>query len=205
MKFSYQPRRADINYCWKVSEFRYAVNKELGWASINKNNALIYGFIGALGELAGSVIFGIEWDGAMLKKDDFLKYRKIAADLGPFEIKTVHKEVGNLTIKTTDKDFAHCILMRAPDSYEAALQILKGTTPELPPIEMVGYMKVAEAKKIGDWYPDLYVPDKGRWIVNRKKLHSPEELAKFLEHFDKIRKTISFVKSGKVPPFRLKK
>jgi hypothetical protein len=204
MKLTYQPRRADINFCWKVSNFRYDINKDLGWAHSHKNWALIVGFIGALGELAASKMFGIEWGNAMLPTDKYLVCRKTEADLGPFEIKTVHKEVGALKIGKNDKDFARALLMLAPNSYDAGVELVAGKSPMIPPIKLVGYMDVSEVKKVGTWHPEPQDSKKGKWVVLRKNLKDPNELSKFLEHFDQKRKTKNlWIKSGKVPPFRL--
>lgn len=204
MNLTYQPRRADINYCWKVSKFRYAVNKDLGWASPHENFSLINGFIGALGELAASNIFGIVWDGAMLKKDVYLDWRKKKADLGPFEIKTNSTPGGNLKIGPNDKDFANALLMYAPGSYDAGVELLKDKSPMIPPIKLLGYLKVAEAKKVGDWYPDKQNSKKGKWVIKRNLLKDPAELSKFIDNFNKMRLKGLEVQSGKVPLFRLK-
>lgn len=203
MKLTYQPTRTDIDYCWKVSNFRYNVNRDLGWTHSLKNWNLVVGFIGAIGELAASKIFGIEWEGAMLSKDDYLSWRKTRADLGPFEIKTVHKEVGNLQIGKNDKDFAKALLMLAPNSYAVGNELIRDKTPMCPPVKLVGYLDVAIAKQTGKWNPDSRDPKKGKWVVHRNHLKDPNELAKLLEHFDQKRKISPYIKSGKIPSFRL--
>lgn len=203
MKFSYQPRTTDVNYCWKVSKFRYDVNKDLGWASKSKdplviNDILIYGFIGALGELAVSKIFGIEWDGAMLQKDSYINWRKVKADLGPFEVKTISTAGGKLLIKQNDKDFAVGILMYAPESHAAGVDIVNGKPPAVQAIQMIGCLSVAEAKKIGKWESE-------KWVVDRKNLKAPKTLEKLWAHFNEKRKVDAVYKCGTVPDFRLTK
>lgn len=201
MKLFYQPRITDVNYCWKVSKFRYDVNKDLGWASKSKdplviNDILIYGFIGALGELAVSKIFGIEWNGAMLNRDDYLAWRGRKADLGPFEVKTVSTAGGLLQIKPNDKDFAVGILMYAPDSHQAGVDITNNKSPAVQAIRMVGCLPVAKAKKLGDW-------QSGKWVVARKHMQTPNTLEKLYDHFNEKRKINVSYKCGSVPEFRL--
>lgn len=201
MKLSYQPRITDVNYCWKVSKFRYEVNKDLGWASKSTDNLvindiLIYGFIGALGELAVSKIFGIEWDGAMLNRDDYLVWRGTKADLGPFEVKTVSTAGGLLQIKPNDKDFAVGILMYAPDSHQAGVDITNKKSPAVQAIRIVGCLPVAKAKKVGNWAS-------GKWAVAKKDLQPPSTLEKLCNHFNEKRLKSTKYKCTTVPEFRL--
>lgn len=201
MRFNYQPRQTDVNYCWKVSKFRFDVNKELGWATKSTdplaiNDALICGFIGALGELAVSKIFGIEWDGAMLNKDAYLVWRQTKADLGPFEIKTVSTPGGLLQVKPTDKDFALGILVYAPDSRKAGIAIINKEPPIVPALQIIGCLPVFHAKKIGYWAS-------GRWTVARKFMKPPKTLEKLMKHFDEKRKTNTIYSTDTVPPFKL--
>ena len=208
MKFHYQPRVTDVNQCWKVSKFRYEVNKGLGWASQSKdstiiNDILINGFIGALGELAVSKIFGIEWDGAMLAKTDYLEWRKIKADLGPFEVKTVSTAGGKLMLHTNDKDFAVAILVYAPDARESAINIINKKPPAVQAIQIIGCISVSEAKKIGKWQPSVYKPDQKVCVVDRSSLKPRESLEKLYNHFNEKRKVNPVYKCGTVPPFRL--
>lgn len=201
MNVSYQPRQTDVNYCWKVSKFRFDVNKDLGWATKSTdplaiNDALINGFIGALGELAVSKIFGIEWDGAMLSKDAYLVWRQTKADLGPFEVKTVSTAGGLLQIKPNDKDFAVGILMYAPESRMAGIDIINKKPPTVHAVKMMGCLPVAEAKKIGYWAS-------GRWTVARKDLRETKTLEKLWDHFNKKRKTNTVYKCSTTPDFRL--
>lgn len=201
MKTSYQPRITDVNYCWKVSQFRYDVNRDLGWASKSKdplviNDILIYGFIGALGELAVSKIFGIEWEGAMLNKDAYLIWRKIKADLGPFEVKTISTAGGKLLIKPADKDFALGILMYAPNSHAAGVDMVNKKPPAVQAIQIIGCLNVGDAKKIGKWESE-------KWVVDRKQLKQPKTLEKLWGHFNEKRKVNTSYKCGTVPEFRL--
>lgn len=196
IKFTFQPLKADLDRCWKVSRFRYDVNKEMGWSSGHLNDNLLRGFVGALGELAAAKIFGIEWDGAALKKDDYVEWRETKADLGPFEVKTINYTYGCLMLKERDKDFAKALLMCAPKSRDVGLKILDNKYPVCPPVRLVGFLDVAYAKKIGTWQSN-------KWVITQDKLRDPKELQPLVEHFDKQRKIDPYVKSGKIPPFRL--
>lgn len=201
MKPFYQPRTTDVNYCWKVSKFRYDVNKDLGMASKSKdplviNDILINGFIGALGELAVSKIFGIEWDGAMLNRDNYLVWRETKADLGPFEVKTVSTAGGLLQIKPNDKSFAVGLLMYAPDTREAGVNILNKKPVAVQAVRIIGCLSVAKAKKLGDWQSN-------RWVVARKHMQEPATLEKLYSHFNEKRKISASYKCSSVPEFRL--
>lgn len=162
------------------------------------NDILINGFIGALGELAVSKIFGIEWDGAMLNRDDYLAWRETKADLGPFEVKTVSTAGGLLQIKPNDKDFAVGVLMYAPNSRLAGVDIINKKQPVVQAVQVIGCLPVAHAKKLGKW-------ESGKWVVARKDMKDPKTLEKLFNHFNEKRNVNSFYKCDRVPEFRLTK
>lgn len=187
----HRPNYQDIMYCFEVAKYREKVQRNLGNETGDKNYATILHFIGALGELAVSKIFGIVWDGAKLDELDFDEWRKVKADLGCFEVKTVQSAKGALILRENDKDWATGILAFAPGSHELGVSLLKfGKCTNLQPIYIMGHLPVAVGKQIGEKQVTKYKDRvKIRYVVSRDKLRDREELHKTLDGFNKMRET----------------
>lgn len=199
MRLLYKPTYQDIHYCFRVSKFRYDVNKHLGWTTTAKELSIIDGFVGALGELAVSKMTGITWEGAMLEEIVYYEWRQQRADLGPFEVKTINSGTGKLIIKNQDKDFAMGVLVYAPKSRDVGLQLLKTNnySGQLT-AEIIGCLPVKQAKQIGQ-----VVGQPIRYVVDQKQLLPPSTLEPIIFKLDKMRKISKKVNMKNYPPFTL--
>ena len=170
-----------------------------------KNRAPMYvgasicdGFVGALGELTVSVLTGIKWVGAMLEESEWQQYRRMNADLGPFEVKTISSEGGTLNLGDHDKDWAIGVLALAPGARSLAPIVYANKELKEPiTVKLLGYLPV-NLKQIG-YRTDTY---KINYSVAQSKLRPMSELEPLIKSLQSKRgKIVSHLKG--VPPFEM--
>ncbi len=210
--FIYMPTIRDVDYCLDVAKYRDKVNRDLEWETgKHQNYSVLRHFVGACGELAVSRMFGILWDGAKLDMLDYQEWRKVKPDLGIFEVKTINYGGGVLALSENDKDWATALLMHAPCSWETGVAALTTRKrPSLQPIRLLGHISVKTGKEIGVQQVDKSrvaispLKPKTRFIVERSKLRSPNELSAIMAWLDKARKEKETIHSNGTT-FRLSK
>jgi hypothetical protein len=187
----------------EVSRFRDSMNRKKDRAPTNIADSICNGFVGALGELTVSMLIGIKWTGATLEETEWQQWRKINADLGPFEVKTVSSEGGTLNLGDGDKDWAIGVLALAPEARSLAPILYSGKEIKNPiTVKIIGYLPVDVGKQIGYKsevrYESGYV--KVNYAVAQKKLRPLSDLGPLVKSLQTKRgKTISHIKN--VPPF----
>lgn len=189
----YRPTFSDMQYCMEVAKFRDNINRQLGWEKgKHPNFSTLNHFVGAVGELAVSRIFGIVWEGAKLDMLDYQEWRKVKPDLGFFEVKTINFRSGCLQLGENDKDWATALLMLAEGSWNLGCYFIGNSrkNPGLFPIYLLGHLPVKTGKEIGKQQRfkrnDI---EHTKYVIERKLLRPAEELRKTIDGLNKIRQS----------------
>ncbi len=167
----YQLSDQDLDFCREVAIYRHKINQDLGWSRQSLTESIKIGLCGAVGELAVSQLFGIEWEGAKLDIPTYREWRKTKADIGPFEVKTTSNP--NNPLRLRDKDIVN----------SWANAILAYYNKSQSSVQLLGWLPVNDYQ-IGTYHSDWQV-----WQIDQNKLRHIDNLWSFKTKLDERRKT----------------
>jgi len=141
----------ELIQCKEVSQYRDNINRIHDRGKQSIVGSLCDGVIGALGELAISKYFNLEWRGACLTEQVWQLWREHNRDVGPIEVRSTRfgRRDPYVAIKQRDPDDAPLVV--AEVSTNPIAVFVKGKTNHPSFAILKGWILIGDAKKLGRW------------------------------------------------------
>jgi hypothetical protein len=139
----------ELKICKDVSRWRDDINRANGRGKESVIGSLFDGLIGALGELAVSRYFKLQWRGGCLTEDVWRLWRQYNRDVGPIEVRStrIDRETPYVTVKMKDPDDAPMVVVEV--STVPSVVWMKGQTSKPSYAVLRGWITIGEAKQKG--------------------------------------------------------